>query len=82
MKISELRRELGLSLEEMSRRVGLNSRGRMSVIEREGRCSFAVALAIEALSDGRINAGDLNDDVKAARHALLYSEGERQDHVG
>lgn len=68
--IAQLRAELGLSLEQFAERVGLQSRGRMSVIEREGRCSLDVALAIEALSGGRIDAALLNDDVKAARHGV------------
>lgn len=68
--IADLRAELGLSLEQFAERVGLQSRGRMSVIEREGRCSLDVALQIEALAEGRIDAADLNEDVKAARHGL------------
>lgn len=71
--IADLRAELGLSLEQFAERVGLQSRGRMSVIEREGRCSLDVALAIEALSGGRIDAGALNEDVKAARHGFTGS---------
>ena len=70
MKISDLRAELGLSLEEFAEKVGLASRGRMSVIERAGLCSFKVALAIESLSQGRIDAADLNEDVRAARHGI------------
>ena len=78
MKIKDLRAELGLSLEEFSEKVGLSSRGRMSVIERDERCSLAVALKIEALSVGpdgapRIDAADLNDDVAAARHGAGVS---------
>lgn len=42
----------------------------MSVIERGGRCSLNVAIAIEDLSNGRIDAADLNDDVRAARAKL------------
>jgi hypothetical protein len=68
MSIADLRREMGVSLEQLAGMVGLASRGRMSVIEREGRCSFAVALEIERISGGRIDASDLNDDVRLARH--------------
>ncbi|MFO6447841.1 hypothetical protein ACLBKU_11905 [Erythrobacter sp. NE805] len=71
--IAELRSEMGLSLEQFAARVGLQSRGRMSVIEREGRCSLDVALAIEALSGGRIDAAELSDDVKAARHVPSFT---------
>lgn len=74
MDIATLRAELGLSLEEFAARVGLASRGRMSVIERENRCSLDVALKIEALSDAgegpRIDAAKLCEDVRAARHGL------------
>lgn len=73
MDIASLRAEMGLSLEEFAGRVGLASRGRMSVIERENRCSLDVALKIEALSDGRIDAADLSDDVRAARHGRTVS---------
>lgn len=67
MKIADLRNELGLSLEAFAERVGLQSKGRMSMIERENRCSLAVALRIEELSEGRIDAAGLSDDVHAAR---------------
>lgn len=70
MKIADLRSELGLSLEAFAAQIGLQSRGRMSVIERENRCSLAVALKIEDLSRGRIDAADLSDEVRAARHGL------------
>lgn len=67
MEIADLRAEMALSLEEFAARIGLASRGRMSVIEREGRCSLEVALRIEKLSGGRIDAANLSDDVRAAR---------------
>lgn len=76
MKIADLRAELGLSLEEFASRIGLASRGRMSVIEREERCGLDVALRIELLSadaEGRprIDAAALCDDVRAARAGLV-----------
>lgn len=80
MTIAELRAELGLSLEAFAERVGLASRGRMSVIERENRCSLDVALKIEALSDGRVDASSLSDDVRAARHALAVITPEVRNH--
>jgi len=64
MQIADLRAELGLTLEQMAARVGLASKGQLSLIERgDGRCSIKVALAIEALSAGRISAASLNSDV-------------------
>lgn len=74
MLIADLRKELDLSLEAFGARVGIASRGRMSVIERENQCSLAVALAIEELSEGRIDAAGLNDDVRRAREALPAAE--------
>ena len=79
MQIVELRTEMGLSLEAFAALIGLQSRGRMSVIEREGRCALGVALKIEALSmqDGepRIDAADLNDDVRASRQGVSGGGG-------
>jgi transcriptional regulator with XRE-family HTH domain len=59
------------------------SRGKVSELE-SGAFSpgVKVALAIEALSEGRIDAADLNEDVKAARHAVLVTPAEVQNHVG
>lgn len=73
MKIVDLRKEMGLSLEAFADRIGLQSKGRMSIIERENSCSLAVALRIEALSGGRIDAADLSEDVHAARLAIVDS---------
>ncbi|MGA9220025.1 MAG: hypothetical protein WBZ57_02405 [Pseudomonas graminis] len=74
MKIADLREEMGLSLEAFATEIGQKSRGRMSVIERENRCSLAVALRIEELSacNGvpRIDAAELCDDVRKAREAV------------
>jgi predicted transcriptional regulator len=71
MNIADLRSEMGLSLEAFAAQIGLQSRGRMSVIERENRCSLDVALKIEDLSGGRVDAADLSEDVRAARHGLI-----------
>ena len=74
LSISELRADLGLSLEEFGARIGLSSKGGVSKIERGiDPVSLDAALAIEALSikDGkpRINAASLNDRVARARAA-------------
>ena len=68
--ILALRRGLGLTLAEMGERCGI-SKSQMHEVERTGRASLPVALAIEQLSAGAIDAGDLNEDVKAARHSIL-----------
>jgi len=65
--IAKLRADLGLSLEAFGEKVGLSSKGQVSLIERSGRCSLPVALAIEALSGGKIDAAALNEDVAKAR---------------
>jgi transcriptional regulator with XRE-family HTH domain len=69
-QIAALRQERGESLAEFAAAVGCSSKGRMSEIER-GRASptVAQALRLEELSGGRIDAGALNEDVRASRHA-------------
>lgn len=72
--ISSLRRQLSLTLAEMGERCGI-SKSQMHEVERTGRASLPVALAIEALAaqlapDTAIDAADLNDDVRAARHGV------------
>lgn len=71
--IGALRGELGLSLEAFARKIGLNSKGHVSTLERTGICSVRVAVAIEALSAGRIDAADLCEDVRIARHGEANS---------
>lgn len=71
LTIAALRSEMGLSLEDFGKRIGLSSKGNVSLIERgHSPVSLSVALAIEAISDGRIDAAALNDDVRAARAAV------------
>ena len=68
--VAKLRRRLGLSQADFARRIGLNSKSRVSELENTGRCSLRSALAIEELSDGAIAAEQLSDDVAAARRPL------------
>lgn len=66
--IFNLRKSLGLSLADFGTRIGVASKGRVSEIERGViPCPQRVALNIEQLSAGAINAADLNDAVRAAR---------------
>jgi transcriptional regulator with XRE-family HTH domain len=68
MDIADLRAELGLSQQAFADEIGLASKGHVSQLERgEIRCSVAVALKIEALSGGRIQADFLNADVRRVR---------------
>lgn len=72
--IAELRKERGETLEEFGAIVGISSKGHMSVIERGERpCTVAVALKVEELSGGRIDAGAICDDVRASRAAVQHA---------
>lgn len=64
MTISELRKELGLTLADFAPMLGLSSIGYICQITRgEIPPSIKVAIRLEQLSDGRIKAADLNEDV-------------------
>lgn len=66
--IATLRRERRESLEVFGLAIGVPSKGRLSEIERGLRgVTQAQALAIEALSGGRIDAAVLNAEIAAAR---------------
>lgn len=76
MKISELRAELGLSLEAFAKAVGLSSKGYAHGLEQGTEtCSVRVALKIEELSGGRIPASTLNADVALVEGARGMGEG-------
>jgi transcriptional regulator with XRE-family HTH domain len=70
LTIAGLRKELGQSLEEFAQTLGLKSKGSASEIETTGRTSLRVALTLETLSEGRIDAAELNDDVALARRQV------------
>jgi predicted transcriptional regulator len=68
MEIASLRAELGMSLEAFANLLGLKSKGQMSLIEAgKSSVSAAVALRLEELSGGRIDAANLNAVVAQAR---------------
>lgn len=68
MTISELRKELGLTLGEFAARLSLSSKGHAHDLETgRYRPSVRVALEIEAMSGGRIPAGAINPDVALVR---------------
>lgn len=70
MTITELRKDhLKLSLEAFAAELGLSSKGQVSEIERGARPSVRVALEIERLSEGAIDAATLNPDVARVRQA-------------
>lgn len=66
---------MGLTQADFAERIGLSNKATVSLIERgQIPCSLKVALAIEELSGGRIDAGAINDDVRAARERCPESE--------
>lgn len=71
LTIEALRRQLGLNQAQFAERLGLANKASVSLLERGGPCSLAVALRLEELSGGSIDAAKLNADVAAARRACL-----------
>lgn len=70
--IKDIRHELGLNQTNFAKLVGVSSKSQVSEIESgKYRPSLKVALEIERLSGGRINASDLNDEVRASRAVIL-----------
>lgn len=66
-RIKTLRERLGKNQSEFAVMLGLASKGHVSEIEREDACSIRVALKLEELSDGALNASDLCSDVALVR---------------
>lgn len=70
-EIGDLRAELGMTLTQFGAAIGLSSKGQVSQVEHgKFPCSLSVALEIERLSGGRIDAARLNDDVRRAREGV------------
>jgi transcriptional regulator with XRE-family HTH domain len=67
ISIADLRTELGITLAEMGQMVGL-SKSQMHDVERRNAASLRVAVALEQLAGGRIDAVALCADVLLARH--------------
>ncbi|PZU59804.1 MAG: hypothetical protein DI547_04835 [Sphingobium sp.] len=67
MTITEYRKSLGLSQEAFGALFGIRSKGYVSEMEKENRCSPEIALAIEEHSDHSVNAGDVNSIIARAR---------------
>jgi transcriptional regulator with XRE-family HTH domain len=81
-RLREWRVAQDLSLSAFAEAIGL-SKGKVSEMERDLFVpGVKVALVIEALSGGAIDAGELNGDVKAARHGVLSNVSGAQNHVG
>lgn len=74
--IAALRDELGLTQLEFGEKIGLANKASISLIERGlAPVSLKVALAIEELSGGRIDAASINEDVRLSREAVAQAEG-------
>ena len=68
--IREWRERRGTSLSDFADEIGM-SKGKVSAMERDlFSPGVKAALKIESLSQGRIDAADLNEDVRAARHGI------------
>lgn len=68
MTILEYRtKQLKMTQEAFAAALDFKSKGFISDIEASNRCSAKVALAIEAHSNGLVDAATLNEDVAAAR---------------
>jgi len=69
--IADLRRELGLSQTEFGLQIGMPNKASVSLLENGLRaCPVQVAIAIERMSGGRIDAAALNEDVRLARESV------------
>lgn len=78
--IADLRRHLGLSQLEFGARIGLANKASVSLLERGlAPCSLEVALRIEELSGGQIDAAQLNDGVRLARGAARIGDPANAD---
>jgi len=74
--IAALRAQLGITQEEFGARIGLKTKGSVSLIERGlAAMSPEVALAIEELSEGAIDASGLNPIIAKARGIVWAQEG-------
>lgn len=62
-KLAQWRADKGWTLEEAASAFGIKSKGYLSEIEQGRRCSVAVALNIERVTEGEISAATLNPDV-------------------
>lgn len=67
--IRQLRERLGYNQVEFGALLGISSKGHVSELERTGKCSVPVALKLEELSNGELNAAELNPDVALVRSA-------------
>ncbi len=64
MKLCDLRRDRGLSQEQLAHELGLKSKGRICDIENGAvDCPLELALKIQAWSGGEVRAAELRPDL-------------------
>lgn len=68
MTILEYRNDHGLSLEAFGALIG-RSKATVCAIEQTGRCPAHIALKIEQVTGGKVNASSLNPEIALARAA-------------
>lgn len=66
MTVSEFREANSLTLEALAGLIG-KSKGHVHAIEQANRCSAKVALALERVSRGAVDAASLNAEIAEAR---------------
>lgn len=66
--INQYRTAEGLTLEAFAALVG-KSKGHIHEVESTMRCSAKLALAIEDVTNGAVDAASLNDEIATARRA-------------
>jgi hypothetical protein len=66
--LSDYRKREGLSLEAFAALVG-KSKGHMHEVESTMKCTASLALEIERVTEGAIDAGTLNEEVALARRS-------------
>lgn len=68
MTLTEYRQKHSLSLEAMAKLLD-KSKGHLHEIEKTGRATAKLALAIERQTRGLVDAASLNDEIAEARRA-------------
>jgi transcriptional regulator with XRE-family HTH domain len=68
MTLSEWRKQEGLSLDALASKLD-KSKGHLSAVENEGYATARLALDIEKLTGGLVDAATLNPEIAEARKA-------------
>jgi transcriptional regulator with XRE-family HTH domain len=66
MTLSEWRKEQGLSLDAVASKLD-KSKGHLHAVEKSGYATARLALDIEILTGGKVDAASLNSDIAEAR---------------